>query len=90
MMYWQHRTIPLAHDGCQVKTIEADVYGALAVHRTTMLPWEVGRQATVSAQITDTVAWLAASGWQGDRGQLQCYALYLLEMRDRYERVGVS
>jgi hypothetical protein len=66
----------------------------LAAHRAgrrwPFSPWEVGRQKTVSAQITDTVAWLQVNGWQGDRGQLQCYALYLLEMRARYERPKVS
>jgi hypothetical protein len=53
-------------------------------------PSEVGRQATLSAQIRDTVTWLEASGWQSEPGQLRGYALLLLEMRDRYERVRVS
>jgi hypothetical protein len=53
-------------------------------------PSEVGRQATLSAQIRDTVAWLQLNGWDGEPGQLRGYALLLLEMRDRYERVRVS
>jgi hypothetical protein len=53
-------------------------------------PGQVGRQRTVSAQITDVVAYLEAEGWREDRGRLQCYALWLLEVRANYEKVTAS
>lgn len=62
----------------------------MAFRRNRRRPSEVGRQATLSAQIRDTVNWLQVNGWQWEPGQLRGYALLLLELRDRYERVKVS
>lgn len=54
---------------------------------TSLDPIEVGRQRSCAAAITDTVAWLEVSGFDDvDRGDLQRYALFLLEMRAAYER----
>ena len=50
-------------------------------------PGEVGRQASRGAAILDAAAWLEASGWANDdRGEVQCYAAWLLKVRAAYER----
>lgn len=50
-------------------------------------PAEVGRQPRQGDAIKDVAAWLAASGF-ADRpvGYRQCYALWLMDQRDAYER----
>jgi hypothetical protein len=49
-------------------------------------PLAVGRQESRGEAILDTAAWLESGAWGGDeRGEVQCYAAYLLAARARYE-----
>lgn len=58
---------------------------------TSLDPSEVGRQRIWVAAVNDTVAWLESSGWAGTpRGDLQCYAAWLLAKRAAYERQGAA
>lgn len=69
---------------------------SLSHFQRAMLRWvarspvsSIGRQRTACAAIKETVVWLEVNGWQDmSAGELQQYALWLLERRAAYEAKG--